>query len=215
MNIAVVYVYPMANARTYYPLATRFAQTYASNPAGEGHELHIICNGASPSDYERQAFGMMDVQMHARSNFGWDIGAYQWACDRIPCDLLVCCGAHVHFHRPGWLSRMVEAYLENGPALYGCWAYLSPNWHVRTTFFWLPPQLLQSYPEMIGNGRKNRYNFEHGNGSLTRHALKYGFPCLMVTWDGCYPFEQWQDHAPGPENSLVHDQHTHAAGVLR
>lgn len=216
MRIAVVYVYPMVNMRTYFPLARRFAETYLSYPAGADHELHVICNGSEPSDYERQAFaGVPLARLHVRSNFGWDIGAFQWAAENLPCDLLVCLGANVHFHRAGWLARMENAYLENGPALYGCWAYLSPNWHVRTTCFWLPPQLLQSYPELIGTGRRDRYRFEHGNSSLTRHALKYGFPAIMVSWDGCFPFEDWGEHAPGPHESLVHDQFTHAEGVLK
>lgn len=36
-----------------------------------------------------------------------------------------------------------------------------------------------------------------------------GFETIMVTWDGCFPFSQWQEHAPGLGNSLVYDQHVH------
>jgi hypothetical protein len=131
------------------------------------------------------------------------------AADTLHCDLLVCLGAPVHFHRSGWLDRMVDAYLHNGPALYGCACYLSPNWHVRTTVFFCPPQLIQSYPLIIGSTRESRYGFEHGPKSFTRHVLSAGLPCLMVTWSGIFPFEQWEGHAPGPRDILVWDQHVH------
>ena len=104
---------------------------------------------------------------------------------------------------------MVAAFLDHGPALYGCWAYLSPNWHVRTTCFWCPPELLRSYPFTIGSTTAMRYDFEHGPHSFTRHVLDAGFPCLMVTSDGCFPFGEWENHAPDVNHSLVLDQHIH------
>lgn len=95
------------------------------------------------------------------------------------------------------------------PNLYGCWAYLSPNWHVRTTCFWCHPELVRSYPKYIGSSKKDRYEFEHGGGSFTRHVIKLGLEAMMVTRKGIFPFNQWRDHAPGPDDSLVLDQWTH------
>lgn len=122
---------------------------------------------------------------------------------------MVCLGAHSHFHRAGWLHQMAEAFIQNGPGLYGSAAYLTPNWHVRTTCFWCPPELLRSYPAYAGSSRGSRYEFEHGNTSFTRHVLGLGFPCFMVTWEGCWPFDQWQDHGPDLNQILVRDQHIH------
>ena len=209
MKVAVVYVYPMVQVRTYFPLARRFSDTWKRYAPSIPHDLHVIANGATPTANERAPFNGIPCQFHTYSNIGLDIGAYQWACDNIPCDLLVCLGAPVHFHKAGWLERMVNAFVENGPALYGCWAYLSPNWHVRTTVFWCPPQLLQSYPDQVGSTKASRYNFEHGNQSFTRHVLSVGMECYMVTQQGCFPFSQWESRAPGPDNSLVLDQHNH------
>lgn len=209
MKVAVVYCYPLVRPHLYYPLANRFADTWRKHPPGIDHELHVVCNGPKPRPRDLTPFNTIPHQSHPHDNIGWDIGAYQWAAEHLPCDLLVCLGAPIHFHRSGWLERMVEAYVENGPHLYGCWAYLAPNWHVRTTVFWLHPELLRSYPKYIASDRRSRYDFEHGNGSLTRHVLRGGLECIMVTWNGCFPFAQWRDHAPGVNDSLVLDQHTH------
>lgn len=210
MTVVLAYIYPMVKLATYYPLAKRFAETWRRFPPGsEPHTLHVIGNGSTIPAIDREPFHGIPCVFDAYNNVGWDIGAFQWAAEHIPCDLLVCFGAPVHFHKPGWLDRMVDAYLNNGPALYGCWAYLSPNWHVRTTAFWFPPELLQTYPVIVGSSRKSRYAFEHGNKSFTRHVLSAGLDCLMVTWDSVFHFSQWHDHAPGVDQSLVLDQHVH------
>lgn len=206
MRVAVCYVFPMVNQRVYFPLAQRFCDSWRRYP---GHSLHVLCNGGVPSPRDKLPFDGLTNDFHPCTNIGWDIGAFQWAADAIPCDLLVCLGAPVHFHRLGWLERMADSYLEFGPSLFGCWAYLAPNWHVRTTCFWCPPELLQSYPYDVGSTRASRYAFEHGSTSFTRHVLDSGFDCIMVTTKGCFPFDQWQDHAPGVEESLVLDQWTH------
>ena len=210
MNVAVAYVFPQFDIRKYYPLAERFASTWRRFPPGsEPYTLYVIGNGGEVPPLLRAPFaGIAHVEWRDHNNLGWDIGAFQWAARSLPGDLLVCLGAPVHFHRVGWLDSMVDAFLNHGPALYGCWAYHAPNWHVRTTAFWLPPELLNSYPYAIGNLRASRYEFEHGNHSLTRHVLEAGMECLMVTADGCYPFADWPGRAPGVENSLLLDQHT-------
>lgn len=206
MKVAVCYCYPMVKTTTYYPLAKRFAESWRQFP---GENLHLLCNGSSPRPVELQPFLGIPYETHTCSNLGWDIGSFQWAADHIHCDLLVCLGAPIHFHQTRWLDRMVDAYVNHGPALYGCWAYLYPNWHVRTTAFWLPPELLQSYPNEVGSTRASRYDFEHGEHSITRHVMKFGFESYLVTAKNCFPFKQWDGNAPGPDDSLVLDQHTH------
>jgi hypothetical protein len=196
----------MVNSRVYFPLAKRFADTWRQFP---GHSLHLLCNGSDPHPSDLIPFKGIDYETHTCSNLGWDVGAFQFIAESLPCDLLVCLGAPVHFHKPGWLEAMVESYINHGPALYGCWAYLSPNWHVRTTVFWCPPILIQSYPLQVTSSRASRYDFEHGPHSITRHAMSAGFETLMVTRKGVFPFSDWLNHAPGVEDSLVLDQHIH------
>lgn len=204
MRIAVTYVYPLVNRQIYFPLAKRFAESWKQFP---GAHLHLLCNGDSPGPMDLRPFDGISYETHTCSNMGWDVGSHQWAAKNIPCDLLVCFGAPVHFYRAGWLDKMIDAYLNYGPALFGCTAYLSPNWHVRTTSYWIPPTLLNSYPYQIGSSRASRYGYEHGNESLTRHVISAGFETIMVTWNGCFPFSQWKDHAPNRDEILVRDQH--------
>lgn len=207
MKITVVYVYPSVNSRLYYSHAQRFASTYKQFPPGHEHKLYIAHNGGPHYPSEMLPFEGIPHEDFVRSNLGWDIGAFQEAADNIPCDLLVCLGAPVHFHKPGWLVRMVDAFVENGPHLFGCVGYLYPNPHIRTTAFWCPPQIIQSYPYHVGSTRQSRYEFEHGSRSLTRHVMIAGLETIMVTWRGIYPFDQWKDNIPGVDDILVHDQH--------
>lgn len=209
MKVQVLYCYPMVQQRKYYPLAIRFAQTYQQFPAGYDHRLVILCNGSAASDTQMRMFEHIPHDTQVHSNLGWDIGGYQRAADISEEDLLVCLGAHSNFHRKDWLLKMVSAVLDYGPGLYGCSAFLVPNWHVRTTTFWCPPELLRSYPDYVGSSKRSRYEFEHGPTSFTRHVIKLGFACVMVTWKGCYPFDDWTDHAPTYLDTLVRDQFDH------
>ncbi len=207
MRIALCYVFPDLLQATYVPHARRFAATYMEHPpGGHDHELHVLVtlgDGSLVSKYQG-LFDPLPCRFHMHDNLGKDIGAYQMAADTIPCDLLVCLGAPVHFHRAGWLDHLVEHYERNGPGLYGCWAFHQPATHVRTTAFWLPPQLLKSYPYSINND--SRYEFEHGTKSITLHTMGMGMECCMVAWSGCYPPRHW--HSISREDSLMLDQFT-------
>lgn len=208
MKIAVVYCYPMVNARIYYGLAQRFAESWKQFPPRSEHELHVIANGQNPTGLDMQPFNGMACSWHVHNNMGWDIGAYQMAADKIPCDLMVCLGAPCHFYREGWFERIVDSYLNQGPALFGSTCYGVPL-HVRTTCFWFPPILLQGYPFYIGSLRTSRYDFEHGKNSFTRHTLNSRLPCVMVTFDGEFIHPNWGPHSPNHTNILVRDQHIH------
>lgn len=205
MKTAIVYVHPAMSLSVYRPLARRFVDTYMANPPGEsGHQLYVIVNGEKVRPDHRKLFEPLPCELIAGSNVGKDIGAFIWAAANIPCDLLVCFGSHTHFQREGWLDRIVNVFLQEGPALYGPWGvpFLGGD-HIRTTCFWCPPELLNSYPYGIGTDMQ-RYAFERGESSLTQHVLKSGFPAIMVTWDGYYGHQEW--HVINGRDSLVLDQ---------
>jgi hypothetical protein len=176
------------------------------NPPGEhDHEIWVCINGGNGhGPYQEKLFSPLPVNWTEHSNWGKDVGAFQMAAETIPCDLLVCFGANVHFHKPGWLDRMVRVFEDYGPCVYGAWAFHQPRPHIRTTAFWLPPDLLRMYPHIIGD--KDRYEFEHGSNSLTLWSQKMGFEPLMVTRSEVLAMPQWR-HA-GCEDSLIGDQHT-------
>lgn len=205
MKISLVYVHPTVNAAVYVPCARKFVQSYMDNPPGAvDHDIHVCINGGIPmGEWNQRLFLPLAPRFFQHNNYGKDIGAYQAAATFVECDLMVCLGAPIYFHRPGWLDRIVMAYLEYGPALYGAWGCQAPLPHLRTTGFWLPPQFLNSYPVRVGNDE--RYPFEHGQRSICLWTQKLGFEPIMVTWKGCYYMPDW--HPIGREESLFIDQH--------
>lgn len=195
----------MLNQPKYGPAAQRWAQSYLSNPPGESpHDLYVVLNGGQgPGPYQQRLFSPLPVTYLEHNNWGKDVGAFQMAADRLDCDLMICFGSHVHFHRAGWLDRIVRAFEDNGPALYGCWGLPQPLPHIRTTAFFLPPDLLRLYPYVIGDPQ--RYEFEHGHESITLWCQKNGFETYMVTFSEVLPMSRWR-HA-GCEDCLFGDQH--------
>lgn len=209
MKVAIIYIFPVVEAQVYVPKARRFAATYMENPPGDSdHQLYVVTNGGEISKSYRRIFEPIPCHHISHNNVGKDIGAYQVCAENIACDLMICLGANIHFWKAGWLDRIVNAYLENGPALYGCWAFHNPSTHVRTTAFWLPPELLRSYPYIVGNDQ--RYEFEHGENSIVNHATKMNFPSYMVTWGGVYAKNQW--HHVEREECLFFDNHCESIG---
>lgn len=178
-------------------------------PGGTNHELHVIINGDEPRKQDERTFSPLDPVFHQHDNFGKDIGAFQFAARTIPADLMIFLGSPVHFRRAGWLDVMVNAYERNGPGIYGSYAFHQPALHIRTTNFWMPPDLLNGYPHVVGN--EHRYMFEHGGkDSITEWTIGVGFNAWMVTWRGIFPPKQWT-HVHN-EEALLLDQHSDSIG---
>jgi hypothetical protein len=211
MKVCLTYILPQINAaRVYEPLARRFAESYVRNPPGlEPHEITVISNGGPIQERQKRLFGPLPCRWMEHSNLAKDIGAFQLAAEKIACDLLICFGSHIHFWHAGWLDRIVEAFLDNGPALYGAWGFHQPADHIRTTAFWLPPELLRSYPSWIGD--RQRYEFEHSpTNSITAHVRRLGFPTLEVGWTRVLDGPCWEVF--DQNESLLRDQHTDRQG---
>lgn len=208
MNVAVVYCCPTVERRTYLPFAQKFARTWLEHPPGYDHKLYVVVNGNDwPKNFSDE---FRDIPHHyeLNDNVGWDIGAFQRASLVIPCDLLVCLGAHICFNHANWLKTIVDAFIEHGPGLYGPWGALYPTIHVRTTAFWCPPELLASYPFYVHSNRLSRYGFEHGQESFTKWTRDAGFPTLMVTTKGVFDIDDWEKNSPtGPESIMLDKQH--------
>ena len=194
----------------YGPLAQRWASSYIQNPPGNtDHELFVVINGGSDhGPYQDRLFAPLAPNYLYHSNWAKDLGAFQMAAEVVPCDLLVCMGSHIHFHRPGWLDLIAQAYEENGPSVYGAWAFHMPRPHLRTTCFWLPPELFRAYPYVITD--QTRYAFEHGPQSITLWAKSQGFEPMQVTRHGVFQMDAW--HHVDVEETLFLDQHLDRAG---
>ena len=204
MKVAICYVHPACNQDVYGPAARRFASTYIEHPPGNtDHDIWVCHNGAcGRGPYQDKLFDPLPVNWFEHTNWGKDIGAFQVAAETIPCDLLVCFGSHIYFHRAGWLDRMIKALENNGPTIFGAWGFHVPRPHLRTTGFWLPPELMKAYPTQVSDG--TRYEFEHGADSITLWCQKLGFEPMLVTWNGELKMADWR--GVSRQESLFYDQ---------
>lgn len=186
-------------------MVKRFVNSYMDHPPGESdHEIHVVVNGPKINPRQETLFNPLKVHYFQHNNVGKDIGGFFAFSDRTDCDFMVCLGTPVYFRKAGWLDLWIQAFLDNGPGLYGPWCFHEPRPHVRTTAFALPPMLLNAYPFAIGDAQ--RYQFEHGPDSITLWTKRMGFPVIQVAWDGVFDFDDW--HPVTNEESLLLDQHT-------
>lgn len=86
---------------------------------------------------------------------------------------------------------MADVFQERGDGLYGASASYWVTPHIRTAGFWCNPELIAAYPTEIRT-YQDRYEFEHGERSITRLAEHLGLGCWMVTWDGVYAQAEWR-----------------------
>lgn len=212
MNVAVVYILPHVNLVRYLPLARRFAESYRRFPPGYPHHLHVVVNGSVAVEGVHQSpFIGLEADFITGNNVGRDIGAYQQFAARHPedVDLMVCLGTPVHCCCSNWLDRMVEAYCERGPGIYGSYAFHHPAYHVRTTNFWISPHLFNVYPFDVRDS--DRYAFEWGKSqSITRLMINLGQQAVLVTRTESFTPAEWR-HVTNAE-ALMLDQHTDRIG---
>lgn len=190
-RIVLTYIFPLNGHGGFAPKALEFATSYLRNPPGVDHDTVIVCNGAPITQPSKDLFnGMPNLSYLDHDNSGWDIGGFQLAARTIPCDLMVFCGAHTYFRKPGWLARMVEAFNQLGDTLYGSTGNqgdirFGVYPHVRTTGFWCKPELMANYPLKVTQtgGGGQRYESEHGKECLTNWVKSLGKQVWITGWD--------------------------------
>lgn len=174
--------------------AARFVASYNLFPPESEHDTIICCNGGPPRTEICAIFSSLPSKMFPRPNDdGWDISAYVDLA-RGPCqdaDAMLCLGESCYFHRKGWLARIVSAWNQHGPGMYGSFASNLVRPHLNTTGFVCSPKLLREYPFAV-KSKSDRYNFEHGSNSFWKYVHLRGFPVRMVTWDGCWEPRLWR-----------------------
>lgn len=215
---SVVLVYVHVALPSHVANSARFVGTYVKHPPGYEHRTVVVCNGG-PRTAETDALfaPIPGCEFLQHDNSGQDIGAYQKAAREVPCDLMVFFGSSTYFRKPGWLVRMVDSFEKYGPTLYGATGNrgdMNSNVypHIRTTAFWMPPALLNNYPNRITRNDQ-RYPFEHGTICLTSWICRHGMIPLVVSWDGEYSWENWDlipngYHQGNQDNLLVGDRLT-------
>lgn len=202
MKLTTVYVFPPNEGEHHWDYAARFVSSYAEFPPGTKHENLIVLNGGKPTAAIRCLFSPLpDVRFFERDDSGWDIGAYQHVARETDAELMVCFGGSTFFRRAGWLVRMASAFLKHGNAQYGAMGNRGDVnvgvWpHIRTTAFWFPPGLLNSYPHKI-NRPELRHPFEHGGNCFTGWVTKLGLKNWVVTWGHESEWKDWDSRPNG------------------
>lgn len=199
MKLAICYIVPPGDKYTDYVL--RFVKSYNENPPAVAHDSIIVLNGIRVTAEIQCLFSsLQNVTFLERDNSGFDIGGFQEASQKFPCDMMVFFGVSTYFKGPGWLLRMLQAKIKHGEALYGCHGNrgeTSPRKvypHVRTTGFWLSSALMNQHPMRVTSADQ-RYAWEHGPDGLTSWVYRKRLKVFVVGWSGEYEWANW-DHIP-------------------
>lgn len=213
--VEMVYIF-VAGHLGYRRQAVNFVQSYQKFPANTDHQTTIVVNGGRLTDEGRKIFEPLPkVTFLAHDNSGYDIGGYQRAARESKADLMLFLGATTYFNGAGWMQRVIESFVKHGDCLYGTMGNhgdpgVGVNRHIRSTAFWITPKLFNQYPIKITK-LPQRYEFEHRKRCLTEWIMKSGIPALVVTFNGEYPWEQW-DNIPngfhrGDQSALMIGDH--------
>lgn len=195
--ISVVYIYPANAGEKYTQYALRFIQSYNDNPPAVDHQTIVVLNAATvTTEIECMFSSLRNVTFLERDGSAMDIGGYQDAALRFPCDIMAFFGSSTYFKGPGWLLRMYQAYLKHGPALYGSMGNRGNSNgvhpHLRTTGFWCAPSVVNEHPNRVTRNDQ-RYPYEHGPNCLTSWVKSQGLRPYVVTWDSEYLEPQWDE----------------------
>lgn len=220
-RIVLVYIYAVGGAGGYRDKALQFVDSYHRHPPQMQHDSVIVCNGVPASDDAVSIFkSLPNLSFLDRDDSGWDIGGFQHAARVIECDLMVFCGGHTYFRKPGWLVRMWDAFLEKGYTLYGSTGNqgnigIGVHPHVRTTGFWCHPSLMRKYPLLVTTqgGGGQRYEFEHGYGCISNWVRREGLTPWIVGFEQMAPLMNCDSipegyHQGSQQNVLVGDRMT-------
>lgn len=216
MRIVIVYIFAGAAGQRYVDYSYRFLESYHSNLPGIDHDSIVVLNGLKENPELSCLFSSLpNLCFMEHDNSGYDIGAFQKAARTIPADLMVFFGASTFYIRPGWLRRMVTAYEKHGPAQYGAMGnrgdmHVNVWPHIRTTAFWMEPQLLTQYPIVVSRN-EDRHPFEHGRNCFTGWVTKRGLKSWVVTWSGEYEWRNWdidpEGFSRGQQRNLLAGDH--------
>lgn len=193
MTVAVVYIAVTNGPRT-SDLCARFVSTWHEFPPEAPCDLFVACNGGPLNSEQAAMLSALKPRLFPRLNDpGHDISAFQDAAYGLCAEYtaMLCLGESIHFHRAGWLRRLVEAWGRWGPGLYGPFASNNVRGHLQTSAFFCAPAHLRSYAARPQT-RAQRMEFEHGERAFWRRLARQGLPVRCVTFDGEWPPQHWR-----------------------
>lgn len=161
----------------------RFAWTLLKYKPSIPFEVRIVnYNGERTKETDRIFAPLNPIHTYYVGQ-GFDIGTYQAVGKTLDTDFVIFCGSQIHFHRDGWMERLVQAFEKHGEGIYGPMGSYERAPHIRTCCCAMPPSLMRKYPYYI-NSRADTYRAESGDWGLTTWVMSQKKPALMVTWDG-------------------------------
>lgn len=197
MNVKCLYNFPATAGQQHVDWALRFIQSYNQYPPGMTHDTIIALNDARVTPEITCMFSSLQnvTFLERPGGIAQDIGAYQEAAAKFPCDLMVFFGGSTYLKGRGWLVRMVQAFQKHGMGVYGVMANKGDDRfkvypHLRTTGFWCPPELMNRYPHRITK-KEQRYEFEHGRTCFFNWVKSQKLPVLAVCWKTEYEWKDW------------------------
>lgn len=234
MKVAVCYCHLLAlghdphRVRTveeYTDAARRFAATYKQFQAEADHELVVMFQRGHAT---RRDFEIWDgikcwfVDHNPPPERDWEWAAQTTLAD-YPCDFMVGFCTRTHFHRPGWLKRVVDARVKHGDGFYGSMAgfagsplqtHPAPNPHLRGSMWAYDQQTIKQFPHKITT-MEDEYRLECGEWNIANWYESIGKPSMLVTFDGEYSKPDWDKpentFCKGDQSNLLHwDRHTEA-----
>lgn len=189
-RIVLVYIAVSGGPLT-HDYCARWVGSYLVNPPGVEHQTIVACNGGPLPRETALLFDSINASFLPRPNDGgYDLSAYHQIAKEVPCDLLVCQGESVHYHRPGWLKKIADAHQTFGEGMYGMFSSHLVRAHLNTTGFAISPRFLNEYP--VPTNHDERYAEEHGERSLWRSVQSKGGAVKLVCWDGAWDCRQWR-----------------------
>lgn len=222
MEVTLIYLhiigkgYPEAAPPEYYaPFSERWRDTYRKYAPGSPHRVHVVFCGGKPSEEVLALYDGIASSSEVYLGAGSDIGACQFAIQKLRCDFVVCMSTPVYFHREGWLKKLVDAREFFGDGLYGPMASNEVKPHIRTSCWGVTPSTFRQYPHLIDTREKACWA-EHADHSRTWQFTNWyalqGKQTIMVTWTGTFSRETWRQAPNGfrsgdQSDCLVRDQH--------
>jgi hypothetical protein len=166
VSVAAVGAVYLAREAEGIPAFRRFARSYAQFPAGTPHELIVVFKGfenVERLDAARAAFGGLPHTEIRLPDVGFDIGAYQETCRRVPHEFLAFFNTHTEIAAPNWLAHLLRHASQPGAGIAGA---MGSYESIRSTVLLLRNAIWQS----VGVGRRyDRWHAYYFDFLLSRY----------------------------------------------
>lgn len=232
MKTIITYPLPFDNWELFKPMVERFTSAFKKFPPGIDYEVWAMCCWGEPKAHDccwgepdgwtRDQFHGINTRFVNYHGNGQDIGSAQCAAKLIVGQglkphFLVMMTTRCHFHRAGWLDRLVEARGKFGIGLYGTAANRDGHrLHICSHAYSVDASVLTDYPVLI-DSREAAVRMEHYDdnplGNFTEWCEGRSVPGRIVTFDGVYEKPDWftplnRFRNGDQSNVLIWDRHT-------